>query len=121
MLRGAEHRYEFVNPLYEELFPDRELLGRTVVEAVPEAVEQGFIGLLDRVYQTGEPYLGREVLFQLHRRDTGQVEDVFVNVTFQALREHGATVGISVFAFEVTELVRARQKLEQLLNDATMT
>ena len=45
----------------------------------------------------------------------------FVNITFQALREHGATVGISVFAFEVTELVQARQKLEQLFNDATTT
>ena len=121
VLRGAEYRYEFVNPPYYELFPDRELVGRTVAEAVPEAVEQGFMGLLDQVYQTGEPYVGREVLFQLHRRDTGKVEDVFVNLTFQALREHGVPVGISVFAFEVTELVQARQKLEQLLNDATTT
>ncbi|WP_426061217.1 PAS domain-containing protein [Hymenobacter sp. B1770] len=121
VLRGAELRYDFVNPPYYELFPDRELVGRTVAEAVPEAVEQGFVALLNQVYQTGEPWVGREVLFQLNRRDTGKVEDVFVNVTFQALREHGAIVGISVFAFEVTELVKARQKLEQLLNDAPTT
>lgn len=119
VLRGPEHRYEFLNPLYQELFPDRELLNRTVVEAIPEAVDQGFVGLLDHVYQTGEPYVGREVLFQLHRRDTGRVEDVYVHLNFQVLREHGATVGISVFAFEVTELVQARQKLEQLLNPTT--
>ncbi|WP_426061463.1 PAS domain-containing protein [Hymenobacter sp. B1770] len=119
MLRGPEHRYEFVNPPYYELFPGRELLGRTIAEAVPEVVEQGFGALFDQVYQTGEPWVGNEVLFQVQRRDTGLVEDAYFNATLQALRENGAIVGVSSFAFEVTELVRARQKLEQLLNDTT--
>ncbi|QJX45640.1 PAS domain-containing protein [Hymenobacter taeanensis] len=116
VVRGPEYRYEFVNPRYQELFPDRELLGRTVAEAVPEAVEQGFIGLLDEVYRSGEPYRGNEVLLQLRRHDSGQLDEVYLNFTYQALREHGHIVGISCFAFDVTELVIARQQLEQLLN-----
>ncbi|MDB5234664.1 MAG: hypothetical protein JWR44_1657 [Hymenobacter sp.] len=119
VVRGQHYEYEFVNPLYQELFPGRELLGRTVAEAVPEAVEQGFMGLLDHVYQTGEPFFGKEVLLQVHRHDSGQVEDVYLNFTYQAYREHSEIVGISCFAFDVTELVVARKKVEQLLNPAS--
>jgi PAS domain S-box-containing protein len=118
VVRSQQYVYEFVNPLYQELFPGRALLGHSVAEAVPEAVEQGFIGLLDHVYQSGEPFEGREVLLQVHRHDSGKVEDVYLNFTYQAYREHGQVVGISCFAFDVTELVVARKQLEGLINPA---
>ncbi|MFD2785530.1 PAS domain-containing protein [Hymenobacter rubripertinctus] len=56
ILRGPEHRLEYFNAAYEQLFPDRQLRGRPVAEAQPEAVAQGFVALLDQVYQTGETY-----------------------------------------------------------------
>jgi PAS domain-containing protein len=59
VLRGPEHVFEMVNPPYQELIGQRHLLGKSVGEAVPEAVEQGFIALLDEVYRTGQPYVGR--------------------------------------------------------------
>ena len=37
-------------------FSGRELLGRTVAEALPETVDSGVVNLLDHVYQTGETY-----------------------------------------------------------------
>ena len=108
--RGPEHVYEFVNPPYQELFPDRELLGRSVAEAVPEAVAQGFVTLLDGVYQTGEPWVGKEVLFVLHRADHSS-QEVYVDFLYQALREDGQVVGLTCFATDVTELVRLREAL----------
>mgnify|MGYP003401679112 CR=1 FL=1 len=54
LLGGPEHRFEIVNPLYLQLIGERELVGRTVAQALPETVEQGFVALLDRVYVTGE-------------------------------------------------------------------
>ncbi len=47
VLRGPEHLFEMVNPLYQDLMGQRSLVGKTVREAVPEAEEQGFIALLD--------------------------------------------------------------------------
>lgn len=38
ILRGASHRYEFVNPAYQQVFPHRQLLGQAIAEAVPEVV-----------------------------------------------------------------------------------
>ena len=110
--RGPEHRHEFVNPLYQQLFPNRELMGRTVAEVIPEAESQGFIALLDHVYQTGEPFYGTEVVFVATDPVSGESQEQFFNVTYQPLREKGQIVGISHFSYNVTELVRARQALE---------
>ena len=114
IVRGSQYVFEFANPLYQELFATDNLVGRTVLDIVPEAAEQGFIGLLDHVYQTGEPYYGKEMQLQLHRRATGQMESRYFDFVYQAFRENGEIVGIFSFAFDVTELVEARQQLQAL-------
>ncbi|MFD2718539.1 PAS domain-containing protein [Hymenobacter monticola] len=118
ILRGPEHRYEFVNPQYQLLFPHRELLGRTVAEEVPEVKDQGIIDILDRVYQTGETFYGNELMMQLERDASKELKDTYFNFIYQQFRENGAPAGIMVFAFEVTEFVHARQALERLGNAA---
>ncbi|MDQ3291480.1 MAG: PAS domain-containing protein, partial [Bacteroidota bacterium] len=70
ILSGPEHRYTLVNAHYQKLFPNRELLHKTVAEALPEVVEQGYIQLLDSVYQTGKSYEAKEVLIKLDRYNT---------------------------------------------------
>ncbi|GAB3842599.1 PAS domain-containing protein [Hymenobacter jeollabukensis] len=111
IVRGPEHRFEFVNERYQQtLFPGRQLLGRPVAEAIPEAAEQGFQQLIDQVYQTGEPYYGKEVPLTVDNA----AEPIYLNFVYQPFRENGQVVGLFCFAFDVTELVRARQVLERL-------
>ena len=112
--RGPEHRFEFVNPAYQQLFPHRELLGCTVAEALPEVKEQGIIELLDNVYATGETFHGNELKMQLERDAGGTLHDSYFNFVYQQFREHGQPAGLMVFAFEVTDLVHARQALEKV-------
>ncbi|WP_400192681.1 PAS domain-containing protein [Hymenobacter sp. B81] len=113
ILRGTQHVFEFANPHYQELFAGRQLLGRSVLEVVPEAAEQGFLALLNGVYQTGETFFGNEVRLQVQRNGT-ESTDVYLDFTYQAFRENEQIVGIFVFAFDVTERVHMRQQLEQL-------
>jgi len=57
ILRGPDHVFELVNPLFQRLVgKDRALVGLPAREGMPEMLEQGFIGLLDSVYQAGEPF-----------------------------------------------------------------
>ncbi|SMB99690.1 PAS sensor protein [Hymenobacter roseosalivarius DSM 11622] len=113
LLRGPDHRYEYVNPAYQQqLFPGRQLVGRTVAEALPEAVEHGFLALLDGVYQTGEPYFGQEMLLPVTQPDGQPPRDTYFDYTYQAVREAGHIVGVSIFATDVTERVRARRQRE---------
>ena len=116
--RGPEHRYDFVNPAYQQLFPHRQLLGRTVLEAVPEVEPQGFLQILDHVYQTGETFHGNELKVQLERDASGELRDTYFNFVYQQYRENAEPAGLLAFAFEVTDLVQARQALEQVRNDA---
>ena len=114
--RGPELVYEVSNPLHQRLVGvDRQLVGRPVREAVPEAVDQGIVALLEGVYRTGEPYVARELLLRLDRQGDGTLTDAFVNVVYQAARDAaGNVVGVDVFGFEVTEQVLARQRVEAL-------
>ncbi len=89
-----------------------------MAEVIPEAGSQGFIALLDHVYQSGEPFYGTEVVFVSTDPVSGESLEEFFNVTYQPMREKGQIVGISHFAYNVTELVRARQALENPGSDA---
>ena len=116
--RGPEHRFEFVNPRYQALFPGRELLGRPLLEAMPELRGQPILDVLNEVYRTGEPFHGNELNVPLDRDGSGVLQDGYFNFVYQQFREQGQPAGVMVFAYDVTELVRARQALEQLRSSA---
>ena len=116
--RGSDHIIELVNPQYVKVMGRRDpttLLGRPGREAVPELIEQGFFDLMDRVYQTGEPYVGNEVPVQLYGSDEGLSQTVYFNFVYQPSRDLvGEVDGILLHAVEVTDQVRARQRAEEL-------
>ncbi|GGG37587.1 PAS domain-containing protein [Hymenobacter glacieicola] len=110
ILRGPEHRFDFINEPYQQLFPGRQLLSRPLAEALPEAHEQGFTALLDRVYQTGEAVFRAEMPLRVTAQNGCQLPVAYFTFTYQAYQEKGRTAGVSIFAFDVTEQVQARQE-----------
>jgi PAS domain S-box-containing protein len=110
VLRGPKHVFDLVNPGYQQLFPGRRLVGKTIREALPEIENQGFFELLDRVYATGEAYTATEARVTLDR-------ERFFNFIYQPMLSHeGTTDGIIVFAYEVTTEVQARRESEEMLH-----
>ena len=57
VMRGPNHVLEFANPAYMRLTGGRPVVGRPVVEVLPEMVEQGYLELLDQAYATGDAHL----------------------------------------------------------------
>jgi PAS domain S-box-containing protein len=115
LLRGPEHVFELSNPLHRQLHGGRDFLGLPIRQAQPELAGHGFYELLDRVYTTGEPHMGKEALVRVDLRGDGVVEERFFDFTYQPVRDgEGRVTGVAGFAFEVTEQVRARRELEQL-------
>ncbi|WP_437689840.1 GAF domain-containing protein [Sorangium sp. So ce176] len=118
ILRGPGHAFELVNPVYADILGGREVMGRPIREALPELEGQGIFELLDAVYRSGRPYVGTSVPLRLRRGAAGPEEERFFNFVYQAMRApDGSTEGVMAFAFEVTEQVQARRRVEQLASE----
>jgi signal transduction histidine kinase len=114
VLHGPNHIFELTNPPYQNLIGRQDIIGKTVRETVPEAEDQGFIALLDRVYQTGEPYIGRGIPIRLARGPAQSLELRYLDFVYQPHRDsHGNVNGIIVLGVDVTEGKRAEQLLLQ--------
>ena len=114
VLRGPEHIFEMINPPYQELIGQRDLLGKTVRQALPEAEGQGFIAVLDDVYRKGEPFVGRSTPLQLSRSASKPPEVRYLDFVYQPRREaDGSISGIIVLGVDVTESKRTEQILLQ--------
>jgi signal transduction histidine kinase len=112
VLRGPRHVFEQANRAYNELTGNRPLVGRTVAEAMPEVVPQGFVKLLDGVFTTGQPFIGRSMPAQLGNAAGDPSYQAYVDFMFQPLRgPTGQVEGIFVQGHDVTEQHRAREAL----------
>ena len=98
--------------LFDVWGKDPSITGLRLAEAIPEVPGQGFIELLEGVYDTGEPFFGNGILVQLERR--GKLEDVYFDFTYTPLRDAtDAVTGVMVLATEVTKQIIAQQKLRE--------
>jgi len=112
ILKGPDHIFEFTNHPFQELIGGRNPVNLPARDAVPEAVAQGFIKILDDVYRTGNTFTGREMPLQLDRGKG--VEQLFITFICQVLKDvTGKTEGILAFCYEVSEQVLARNKLQE--------
>ena len=117
IMSGPEQRWSFVNPAYVRAVgrkSDKDLLGKTVRESLPELKDQGFFDLLDQVYRSGVPFVGTEMKVKLDRVASGLPEEAFFNFIYQPVRNAaGAVEAIFVHAVEVTDHVLARRTMEK--------
>lgn len=112
LVRGPEHVYEIANDAYRRLLGGRDVQGRRVKDAVPEAEAQGFTALLDGVYRTGEPYLGSGVTVKLERAPGRPAEERILDFLYQPVRDGAGRVdGVFVLVTDVTERARAEAAL----------
>ena len=118
MLRGAEHRFELTNPGYDKLIGHRDVLGRTVAETLPDAVEQGFLDLLDGVFTSGVAFNATGMLYAVQAEPGGPINDRYVDFVYQPIRDAtGAVVGVFVEGADVTDRKRLERDLQSLNAD----
>ncbi|WP_435170891.1 PAS domain-containing protein [Falsirhodobacter sp. 1013] len=111
LLSGPDHVFRYVNEDYQALIGKREIVGLSVRDALPEVIDQGFLDLLDRVYRSGEPHVGRNVKIDLQRRADKPVETRLLDFLYHPVRDDdGSVTGIFVQALDVTEQVEAQHQ-----------
>jgi PAS domain S-box-containing protein len=115
IVTGPNLVYDFINPQYKSaLFPNREVLGKPLLYALPEVAGQPIWDALQHVYKTGETFAGNEICIPLASEIGKPLKDHYFNVVYQAIKnEKGKIVSVLSFKYEITELVLAKKNLEQ--------
>ena len=115
VLRGSSLVFEFANDHYRALVGGRELVGRPLLEALPELEGQGLDAILHEVIASGRPFVGREVPVTLDRRGRGLLEEAFYTFIYSPFRDgpsgHDAAM---VLALDVTEEVKSTRRTQEL-------
>lgn len=105
--------FSMANLFYGELVGrDSEyLIGKPLLEALPELMGQGFDQLLYEVIESGIPYIANEVSVNLVRM--GKLETFYVDLVYQPYRENNDFIsGVFVVATDVTQQVLSRKEVE---------
>ncbi|MBC7949115.1 MAG: PAS domain S-box protein [Chitinophagaceae bacterium] len=114
IFKGQENVVDLINPPLCELYGKTadELLGRPIFDVLTHAKGMGFEELLENVRLTGESFRGTGQKVPLMRN--GQLENVFANFVYEPFREtDGNITGVIAIATEVTELVYAKNRIEE--------
>lgn len=114
ILTGPEHTYELVNESYQKLIGTRKIMGKPMLEALPEIAGQGLDKILDNVYQTGEIFLGNEVPLWLAYDEGLEPTERYFNFSYQPIfDEDNQITSVLVFGFEVTDQILARKMRQE--------
>src|SRR5215212_4129024 len=126
VMDGMDHIYRLTNvaTLAQLGRSEAEVLGRTAAEVQPELVSQGFVGVLDEVFNLGQPFTGRDVLMRHDRSQDGVLEDYYYDLVYQPLvNPAGQVEAILAQSIDVTDRLLARHQFEATLSamgDAVM-
>jgi hypothetical protein len=106
--------FELANDRYRQLVGHRELVGLSVREAFPDLAGQGFFELLDAVYATGEPFVGRDVRVLLQSRPDQPPEERYLEFVYQPLRDaDGSVSGVLAHGVDLTDRKRYEARLRE--------
>ncbi|WP_454761788.1 sensor histidine kinase [Caulobacter segnis] len=118
MLRGPDHVFDFANEAYLRLVGRQDIVGRPLLEALPEIQDQGFAELLDEVMSSGEPFIGREVSVMLAREPGAASQERFLDFIYQPIVESdGSISGVFVEGSDMTDRVLANQRQRLLMDE----
>lgn len=102
IFEGPKHDFTLANPPYEE-FIGRQATGRKLFEVFDRQEIELFLPLLDEVYRTGVPYIGKNLPF--HER--------WIDVSYHPMRGVlGRIKGILAIVIDVTDQYQSSQNIE---------
>ena len=115
VLVGPTFIFQMANQSYFDLVGrGPEIIGKTVIDALPEIADQPFPTLLDEVYRTGKPFEAKGMVVKLPRGPNAYLTDIFIDFAYLPLLDAlGQVSGIFIHGVDRTTEVRAAQALAQ--------
>jgi PAS domain S-box-containing protein len=113
LMRGPDLRFELVNKKWRRLVGPREYIGRTYAEVYPELIDTPAHKSHIEIFKTGIPFIANEMKL-LVTSPSGVLEDQYYDYTnIRIMGVDGKPYGVYCNALNVTDRVKAREKLRQ--------
>src|SRR6201999_4485043 len=94
------------------------VVGRPILESMPELRGEPAVELIFEVYRSGKGSDGSEVPVRM-MGDT-ELETRYFNFSYRPLMDGGQIVGVMDLAVEVTDQVLSRRRLEAIISEKTV-
>ncbi len=112
IMSGPKHRFELVNASYVRLIGGRDVIGMEIAVVLTEAVDQGYVALLDGVYRSGKAFNSTGARFAIAPGPGEPAVDRYLDFVYEPVRDDDGTVtGVFCEGHDVTEAYVAQQKL----------
>lgn len=114
VFRGKDLVIDLVNhAMLEILDKDESVIGKPLLEGLPEIKGAPAVDMLFEVFKTGKSFDGSESPVPMKRN--GKLETRYFNFSYRPLLDQGRIIGVMDVAVEVTDQVLARKALENTL------
>jgi len=114
LLTGPDHVIQIANEqILKSWGKNKDIIGKPIVEVMPEIKDQPFLQILQEIYETGVPYSAKaaEAYFAVD----GVVNTFYFDMWYKPLFDCSKNVyAILTTAVDVTEKVKAEQKRDEL-------
>jgi two-component system CheB/CheR fusion protein len=114
IVRASDLKIMLVNPQYRKIAPQKEMIGKTLLEAWPEVLE--LEKLFREVADTGIPFSTTDALYKIKRSDDGPLEEAYFSWSVFRIRLPGNEGwGLLSTGWETTDRRKAEETLRQAL------
>jgi PAS domain S-box-containing protein len=112
ILRASDLRVLLVNPEYQRIAPEKEMVGKRIQEVWPEV--PNLENIFRNVTDTGKPFSAIDQPYQIRRSENGPVEEAYFSWSLYRIRlpENGEW-GLLNTAWETTERWKVDEALRQ--------
>nr|WP_309759049.1 PAS domain S-box protein [Flavobacterium sp.] len=112
IFKGKNMVISLANDSIKEMWgKGNDVEGKPLFDVIAELKDSAFPQLLDKVYTSGIPFYGDELLAPIIRN--GKLKDAYFNFVYQPYLEADETIsGVTIIAIEVTNEVIAKQKIK---------
>ncbi len=104
IMRGKNLVIEYMNRRSRQLVGDRNIMGLSAKEALPDLEQKELFDIVEQVLTTGTPFQAQNIYVRFDRNNDGVLEDGYFDVSYQAVRDFDGTLsGVLGVSVEVTE------------------
>ena len=118
VLEGPDQIFSFVNDSFSRFVGGRDMLGLPVRDAMPEMAGQGYLEMMEAVYQEGGSFQGEGVRLLVRNDLEAEPAEVYIDFAYNPIRDaDGDVTGVFLQSADRTEFVRAVKRQRNLIDE----